>query len=102
MGWDPSIFFAAFERAGMLSKAVLMPPSGVALAFDVDYRQPDQVVLEGMVHSTDYSIEYQAADVDLKRDDLLQVAGQSFRVRQTPLAKGNGFFMIALLEKVTP
>ena len=86
----------------MLSRAVFAPPVGQVVEFHVDYRQPDQVVLDGMVHNTDYSIEYQAGDVTLKRDDLLQVDDVPFKVRQTPTAKGNGFFMIALLEKVAP
>lgn len=86
----------------MLSAVEFVPASGPAVPFDADFRRPDQVVLEGMVHTTDYSIEYQAADVVLARGDVVTVAGQSFKVRQTPVAKGDGTFVIALLEEVLP
>lgn len=69
--------------------------------FDVEFRRPDQVVLDGMVHSTDYSIEYQGTDAQLKRGQVLRIDGVEYKVRQTPTAKGDGTFVIALLEKVT-
>jgi len=86
----------------MLDSAIYQPVSGPAITFDAEFRRPDQVVLDGMVHNTDYSIEYQGADVELKRGYALQIDGFEYKVRQTPTAKGNGTFFIALLEKVTP
>ncbi len=102
MGWNSDVFFPAFKRAGMLSGAEYVPTSGPAVPFDVDFRRPDQVVLDGMVHTTDYSIEYQSADITLQRDDIVRVDGVTYKVRQTPAAKGDGTFVIALLEEVSP
>ena len=55
-----------------------------------------------MVHTTDYSIEYLASAVELKRGFMITVAGVQYKVRQTPMANGNGEFVTALLEKVIP
>lgn len=88
----------------MLDVAVYQPLNGVALPFDVSFSRPDQVVLDGMVHTTDYSIEYQAADIQLQRGYVLRILGADYKVRQTPAAKGDGTFYVAALEqvKVTP
>jgi hypothetical protein len=102
MGWRADVFFPAFKNAGMLVEAVLTPPAGAQVAFDVDFRRPDQVLLDGMVHSTGYSIEYQAADVTLKFGDILTLDGGAYKVNQPPSAKGDGYFVIAQLEKVNP
>lgn len=85
----------------MLDIATFQPASGPAIDADVEFRRPDQVLLDGMVHSTDYSIEYLAADLPLKRNDLVQILGVAYKVRQTPIVKGDGTFVIAQLEKVT-
>lgn len=86
----------------MLVPVAYQPPAGQAVVFDASFTRPDQVVLDGMVHSTDYTIEYQRADVDLKRDFVIGIAGVAYKVRQTPSAKGDGTFAVAILEKVTP
>ena len=78
MGFDASVFWPAFKAAGMVDVAVHQPPNGVAVAFDVGFKRPDQVVLDGMVHSTDYSIEYQAADVTLQRGDIVRIDEDGF------------------------
>lgn len=102
MAWNSSAFWPAFKRAGMLDIATFQPLNGPAFDADVEFRRPDQVLLDGMVHSTDYSIEYQAADLPLKRGDMVQILGAAYKVRQTPAAKGDGTFVIAQLEKVNP
>lgn len=84
----------------MLEEAVFRPAGGNDIPFDVGFKRPDQIVLDGIVHSTDYSIEYQSADVTLQRGDVISILGGQYSVRQTPQAKGDGFFMTALLEKV--
>ena len=87
----------------MLDAATHQPAGGPLISFDVGFARPDQVVLDGMVHSTDYSIEYQSADIELKRGNAVQIAGEGqFTVRQTPMAKGGGTFAVASLEKVGP
>jgi len=90
----------------MLSAASYLPGVGAPVPFDVNLQRPDQIVLDGMVHSTDYSIEYQSADVTLSRDSVIhittaQFGTENFKVRQTPQAKGDGTFMQALLEKTS-
>lgn len=100
MDFDPSVFFGAFKQAGMLVSASYQPSVGPLIEFDVGFTRPDQIVLDGVVHSTDYTIEYQRADVTLKRDYLVTVDGGHYKVRQTPVAKGDGTFMRALLETV--
>jgi hypothetical protein len=102
MSFDSSVFWPAFKLAGMLDAAVYQPPNGVAVAFDVSFARPDQVVLDGMVHTTDYSIEYQGADIELQRGYVLRICGADYKVRQTPAAKGDGTFYVAALEKVAP
>ena len=86
----------------MLNTAVYQPPHGVAVAFDVGFSRPDEVVLDGMVHTTDYSIEYQIADIDLQRGNVLRIDGVDYKVRQTPKAKGDGTFCVAALERIVP
>lgn len=100
MSFDSSVFWPAFKLAGMLDEAVYQPADRPAVPFDVSFTRPDQVVLDGMVHSTDYSIEYQGADIELKRGYVLQILGGTYKVRQTPAAKGDGTFYVASLEKV--
>ena len=78
------------------------PDAGPAINFEVGFQRPDQIVLDGMVHSADYSIEHQSADIVLKRSYIVQVSGEQFRVKQTPTAKGDGTFFLALLEKIAP
>lgn len=86
----------------MLDEASYQPPVGDLVVFSGGFKRPDQVVLDGMVHTTDYSIEYLASDVELKRGFIIMVAGGQYKVRQTPSANGDGEFVTALLEKVTP
>lgn len=102
MGFDPSVFWPAFKQAGMLDVATYQGPIGPALDFDVGFKRPDQVVLDGMVHTTDYSIEYMASAVELKRGFIITVEGVQYKVRQTPKANGDGEFVTALLETVPP
>lgn len=100
MTFDSSVFWPAFKQAGMLDVATYLPTVGAAVDFDVNFSRPDQVVLDGMVHSTDYSIEYQGADVELKREYVVRIHSVDYKVRQTPQAKGDGTFFIAALERI--
>lgn len=91
----------------MLVDAEYRPAIGAAVPFKVGFERPGQVELDGAVHTTDYSIEYQSADITLKRDQIVWVkaSGDSaylqYKVRQTPQAKGDGTFIRAFLEKVS-
>jgi len=86
----------------MLDEVSYQPPVGDLVVFSGGFKRPDQVVLDGMVHTTDYSIEYLAGAVELKRGFIITVAGGQYKVRQTPMANGDGEFVTALLEKVAP
>lgn len=86
----------------MLDEASYQPPVGEVVVFSVGFKRPDQVMFDGMVHATDYSIEYMAAAVELKRGFIIAVGAVPYKVRQTPVAKGDGEFVVALLEEVGP
>ncbi|NML62265.1 hypothetical protein HHL21_14505 [Massilia sp. RP-1-19] len=101
MSFSAAVFWPAFKQAGMLDEAVYQSDTGPAIEFDVSFSRPDQVVLDGMVHNTDYSIEYQRGDIDLKRGYVVRIDGEDYKVRQTPVAKGDGTFVVASLEKVS-
>jgi len=93
-------FWSAFQGVGMLDEASYQPPVGDLVVFSGGFKRPDQVVLDGMVHTTDYSIEYMASAVELKRGFIITVDGVQYKVRQTPVGNGDGEFVTALLEKV--
>lgn len=95
-----NVFWQAFGDAGMLTPAEYLPPDGPPVPFDAGYTRPDEIVLGGVAHTTDYTIEYLAADVTLARNALLRVDGQTFKVAEPPRARGGGEFFIAILEKV--
>jgi len=102
MGFDGALFWPAFKDAGMLDVATARPTDAPPFDFDVGFKRPDQVVLDGMVHTTDYSIEYQAVDAQLRRGDIVAVDGIDYKVRQAPKANRDGRFIIALLEEIKP
>jgi hypothetical protein len=101
VSWLDEDFFSAFSDAGMLDAATYLPEAGPAVPFNVGFNRPDEVILDGVAMSTQYSIEYQAAAVVLKRNSLVQIKGVIYKVLQPPSAKGDGRFMVAFLEKVT-
>lgn len=86
----------------MLDEASYQPPVGDLVRFAGGFKRPDQVVLDGVVHTTDYSIEYMATDVELKRGFIITVDDVQYKVRQAPIAKGDGGFFVAALDKVPP
>lgn len=101
MTFDSSIFWGAFKDAGMLVAATYQPAVGDLVEFDVGFNRPDQVVLDGVAHSTQASIEYQAVDIELRRGAVVKVDGVDYKVSQPPMAKDDGTFMLAYVEKVT-
>lgn len=100
MSFGADVFWPAFKDAGMLDVAFHKPLNGAIVPFDVGFTRPDTVVLDGMVHSTDYAIEYLAIDIELQRGDKLSILGADYKVRQTPKAKADGGFYVAILEEV--
>ena len=84
----------------MLKDADYVPASGPEVPFKVGFERPDEIVMDGVVHTTDYTIEYRSADVELKRGYNVRIDNVMYRVRQPPQAQGDGAFMRAFLEKV--
>lgn len=105
--WDESVFWPAFEAAGMLTEArVALPNCPVETVAMVDYSEPDVELLDGL--SKQYQIEYQYADLPTLAEDtelvLALPSGDTlFRVRQCAKVaeeQNSGFFRRALLTKV--
>ena len=96
--FDPTLLFPAFQAAGMLHCALrtdCMPPA----EFQVGFVQPGQLILGEAVHSDQIEIEYETrAAPDLRPGERIALCGQTFRVRQPALKKGDGFFSTVELE----
>jgi hypothetical protein len=76
--------YEAADRAGFLKEAVWIPSDGSeSVSAKVDFRAPDQTVLDGLGLSTDYAIHYPAsALVGLASGETLTIDGQTYRVRE--------------------
>jgi hypothetical protein len=97
---NPTIFWSAFARAGMLFDATYQPAAGPAKPVKVGFVQPDQL-LGDLVQSTEYQVEYQTADMpDLGIGEGLTMASGAYKVRSNPEKKGDGFFSIVKLTKL--
>ena len=102
---DRSVFWPRFLAAGFLDTATITS-GGTTADYNVGFSQPDQPRFDGRVRSTDYEIEYQAADLpSLAENDAVTIDGVLYRVREDPFVEpgGNaadGYFKHALLTKV--
>ena len=76
--------YEAAARAGLLKTATWTSAGGgEPETVDVDFRAPDETVLDGLGLSTDYAIRYPAsALVGLSSGETLTIDGHSFRVRE--------------------
>lgn len=104
MSWDESIFWPAFERAGMLVDAtVAMTGCAQELAVKVSLSRPDVQLIDGAL-STDWMVEYQQHELPtLAEGDELVIGEVLYRVRQDPIVAdpaASGFFRRALLTRV--
>jgi hypothetical protein len=104
MTWDPSVFFQAFQGAGMLASAVYQP-AGAATPFAVGFRRPEVLVLGNEHQSAEFEIEYETAAVPrLRKGDPIQVTDEQgttaqYVARAHATTLGNGFFSRCELEK---
>lgn len=100
--FDPSIFWSAFSRAGMLVEATYHPAAGPAVpGIQVGFTQPDVLMMGDMVQSTDYAIEYQTADMPaLARGETITIGSDTYKARRPPEKKGDGTFSHVLLSKL--
>ena len=69
--------YDAAERAGLLTP-VVVGTTTVHCAF----RAPDETVLEGLALSRDHQIDYPAAWLTLAVGDTVEVAGNTYQVRE--------------------
>lgn len=102
--WDNSVFDQAFDQAGMRQRVVRLVGGMPAGEFQARFDRPQQIVMDGLVVTTDYSIEFTTSDVQppLQFNDVVQVEVskgvlRSFRVKQEPLVQGDGYWTRAEL-----
>lgn len=99
MRWDNSRFDRAFERIGVREQAYLVRQGQPDLPFLARFDRPQQYVLDGQAHTTDYAIEFTTSEVPgLAYHSLVRIAGVLYRVNNEPLAQGDGYWTIATLE----
>ena len=88
-------FYAAAAHAGMLVDAVI---DGQRIA--VEFRAPDESVLDGLALSTDYTMRYpRTALPHLAQEQRVEIAGTSYRVREVR-AIGDGSECRATLSRL--
>lgn len=72
-------FYEAAGRSGLLVDAEI---DGHTIA--VDFRSPDETVLDGLALSADYTIRFPASALpSLAAGDTVSIAGSLYRVRDT-------------------
>lgn len=77
--------YDAAANAGLLTRAVI---AGTEVM--VDFRAPDEDVLDGLGVSRNYTIRYPVSRLPLlAAGNTLEIAGQTYRVREVT-AMGNG------------
>ena len=69
--------YDAAARCGLLTAV-----KAGAVTVQAAFRAPDESVLDGMALSRDYQIEYPSERLTLSQGDPLEIAGQSYRVRE--------------------
>lgn len=74
------LFYESARNAGLLTAVTVMGSTGnqtVHCAF----RAPDETVLDGFALSRDYQIDYPASWLTLAAGDTVEVAGNTYQVR---------------------
>jgi hypothetical protein len=94
-------FYVAADHAGLLKEGVWSPSQGsAAMTAKVDFRAPDDTVLDGLGPATDYAIRYPPSSfIGLIAGKTLTIDGQSYRVREIR-AIGDGSEKRATLTRV--
>ena len=89
---------AAAARSGRLT-AIKVGTGAGAVTVLAGFRAPDDPVLDGLALSRDYQIEYPSAALALSSGDAVEIAGQSYRVREVRQIR-DGAESVATLSKV--
>lgn len=101
MVWDNSRFDEAFDRAGFRQEIWLVRQGKPDFPFKARFDRPDLAVMDGDVHTTDYKIEYATAEVPgIKYRSVIRIGGETYRVKDEPLVRGDGYWSLAQLEKL--
>ena len=93
--------YAAADHAGLLKESVWSPSNGsVSVTAKVDFRAPDETVLDGLGLATDYAIRYPASVLsELTPGEALTIDGVTYRVREIR-ALGDGSEKRATLTRL--
>jgi hypothetical protein len=86
--------YDAAARCGLLSTVKVG-----AVTLHAAFRAPDDSVLDGLALSRDYQIEYPSERLTLSQGDAVDIAGQSYRVREVRQIR-DGSESVATLSKV--
>lgn len=81
---DVVTLYEAARNAGLLTQVFF---AGVTV--HCAFRAPDETVLDGFALSRDYQIDYPAAWLTLAAGDTVEVAGNSYQVRDVRAKTGN-------------
>ncbi len=92
--------YDAAARSGLLQKATWAPDRAPRMTTWVEFRAPDESILDGLGVSTDYTIRYPASRlVGLVQGDTVDIGGITYRVREVR-AVGDGSESRATLARL--
>ena len=98
MTWDNSLFDEAFDAVGLRDTVTLLKGAPYP-TFQARFEQPQQIMLDDQVHTTNYSIEYTTSAVTaIKCEDKVRNKGVTYTAKQPPTLTGDGYWTIAQLE----
>lgn len=86
--------YDAAARCGLLT-----PVRVGTVTVECSFRAPDEEVLDGLALSRDYRIEYPSERLALSQGDLVEIAGESYRVREVRQL-GDGTESVATLSRL--
>lgn len=105
--WDNSVFDRAFDAVGIRQRVKRLDSGQAGGEFLARFDRPQVIVLDGMVHTTEYVIEFTTKDLveALRYGDKLEIEVEPgiwkrFEVNQTPIAQGDGYWTRAELQEV--
>ena len=105
--WDNSVFDRAFDSVGLRQRVRRIKNGVVIGEFRGRFDKPQVIVLDGIVHTTDYVLEFTTNDIRPKfsYDDEVEIevcegSWERYRVIQEPLEQGDGHWTRVELEKI--
>ena len=89
--------YDAAARCGLLATVKVG-----AVTVQAAFRAPDENVLDGLALSRDYQIEYPSERLTLSQGDAVEVAGQSYRVREVRQIRDGSESVATLVNVIDP